>query len=346
MIGLILLELKQFLEILLSSPKGKIIVCNIIDGIQHSLIETSFVVDVLTRASGIMALNGYSNSHEAINTFATIREREYENPLDDGNEPPEFRLGGLHGSFDGENSHDLTCVIRFSTVREIVKTENIESIKELDLRLTEPQEEAQIEPFINDWIRRWNENLTFNRRVQLDQSHTLGLPNSVVWFTTRVSLQKTFGTKRSNKAQLVRDSLGLVQHNQGDLLAALHFPSRLFSKIQSNRPTFFDGANHSRFRTWPDSQSARLNMAWGHTVDLAKVDAEAKVIDGCVERVTLPLSGLALERLGLDCELEFLGRVETNTNKGPVADRDFVHRLSAGISSTQPIEKLLGLLAQ
>ena len=124
---------------------------------------------------------------------------------------------------------------------------------------------------------------------------------------------------RRDRAQRAHDSLGLIHHERAVVLAALHFPARIFEHQASTRPVFADAADHRRFRTWPDRRRARSNRRWGYTVDLRALERGAASADGCPERVTREIPGGDLPEDGR-FELDLLGAVEEALGEGPDAD--------------------------
>jgi hypothetical protein len=176
---------------------------------------------------------------------------------------------------------------------------------------------------------------------------TIGRPlpyPSNCWITSNL-----FGAGRdapsygSDRATEARDELGLIDHREGTFLLRLTFRASsvaALSSCQIARPTFSDLGN-SRFRVSQSSSRAAEYAAagWGATVHLGKF-GETTFPDatGVSERVSssLPLSGLSGLAVG------FLGRVEGDRGLLPKIDDDeaFAQNLELG-RTTQEIREIL-----
>ena len=234
-------------------------------------------------------------------------------------------------------------MVRLSRLRALVHSDDFKRFKRLGLRALEYARDPKAASHIRAWQRWSQEKPASERRIRLDPDQTLGPPDTVAWFTPRRCLQNTLGNGTTNKAQRARDALGLIHQTCGTPLVALHFPGNALVRLQSNRPTFLDAADHARFKAWPDSADARAKEQWGFTVDLEKLTSSGAV-DGCPERVTCAVSGRMLEEAGLSCEVEILGCVNQETDSGPDAHHAFARRLSGDLSACKLADKLKSLL--
>ena len=123
----------------------------------------------------------------------------------------------------------------------------------------------------------------------------------------------------------MRDLLGLVHREEGDMLAAMHFQPHTLSACLSKRPTFADAGRNVRFRAWPDGDAARKDRSWGRTVDLRAFRAAASM-DGCPERVAKSIDAPLLAH-GATFEFELLGAVDAPDLGNDAA---FVKKLANG----------------
>ena len=191
-------------------------------------------------------------------------------------------------------------------------------------------------------IDEWRSKPARARTVRFNPSESLGLGQSVVWFTRRDAITRATATLRgSDRTQAVRNKLGLVHHRVGKTLAALHFPPATLSGVVSARPTFADAASHRRFKTWPDRAGARRRRHWGTTVDLEALDAAAASVDGWPERVTKEINGAVLSQGRF--EFELLGSVPAPPGMSKAADTAFATRLAEGRTMAQIAQKLKDL---
>jgi hypothetical protein len=111
----------------------------------------------------------------------------------------------------------------------------------------------------------------------IDTSSGLGRPGGVFWFTEKPML-------KNPSPESVRDSLGLIHYKNKTGVVVLDFE---LEPTNSHRPTFADAANHSRFKARP--HSATPPPDWGVAIDLAKFDEGAIDPDGLPERVSRSL---------------------------------------------------------
>ena len=123
--------------------------------------------------------------------------------------------------------------------------------------------------------------------------------------------------------------MGLVHHEDGAMLAAMHFQPLTLSAHPSARPTFADAGCHRRFKTWPDDEAAQKERGWGRTVDLRALHAAAASVDGCPERIAKSIPGHSLAN-GATFEFELLGAVRASADQGDAADAAFAMGLSNG----------------
>ena len=166
-----------------------------------------------------------------------------------------------------------------------------------------------------------------------------------VWITGKPILDAKLNGY-GQPADRARDVLGLVHRKPPDVLVALYFPWAVMDKVRSARPTFMDAGDHRRFRARAGARHRQRMTAWGHTVDLAKVSAKAKNVDGLPERVCGEIDSGALAPTG---RFGFtpLGRV--TTKRGHKADTHgnhaaFARRMANGRTNRKLANALLGII--
>ena len=109
-----------------------------------------------------------------------------------------------------------------------------------------------------------------------------------------------------------------------------------------------DAGDHRRFRAQAGARHRRRMASWGHTVDLEKVSAKAKNVDGLPERVCGEIDSGALAPTGGKFGFTPLGRVTTehghdadNTHGNDAA---FARRMANGRTDPDLTNALLRII--
>ena len=190
------------------------------------------------------------------------------------------------------------------------------------------------------------------RTGRLGAGKSIGGHSGSVWITGKPILDKKLAGYEQ-PADRARDVLGLVHRKPQkpqkppDVLVALHFPWAVMDKVRSARPTFMDAGNHLRFRARADARHRRRMASWGHTVDLAKVSAKAKNVDGLPERVCGAIDSGTLAPTDGKFGFTPLGRV--TTKRGHKADTHgnhaaFARRMANGRTDPELANALLAII--
>jgi len=149
------------------------------------------------------------------------------------------------------------------------------------------------------------------------------------------------------RADLVRDRLGLVHYDKGDRLVLLTFDSALAeARPDRGRPTAVDAGGHARFVC--DLSGNRGVDGWGQTADLAQFYGGHGICGGLTERVCGPFPRDA--RASVNMHLRVIGAVQLPRSDGPShGDDNFANALerlyrtlAPGIS---PRDKILSLVS-
>jgi len=266
----------------------------------------------------------YAAPEKLVDALCDLRSGKVSEGVDLRDGLPDIRLCG--DTTPRPFQVDVTCVVPTHVLRGILSPEDRLRLRREGLALPSSEAEFMADSAINEWRSK----PASVRTAQFNPKGSLG--RSVAWFTRRdVFAQTAAGTGASDRTQEVRDKLGLIHHEAGTMLAALHFPRAALSGIASARPTFADAARHRRFKTWPDGANARRCHRWGTTVDLQALNADATSVDGWPERVTKEIGGAALGEGGF--EFELLGSVPAPQGTRSATDATFATRLAGGRST-------------
>lgn len=324
------------IDSLLRCTAGQIVACNVLAGVEHRLLDRAWVKDTLAWMGRLGAYAEYGTPEKLVEALQDLRDGRVPSDVAPGAERPDIRLRG--DAVPSPFQVEVSCVVPTHVLRNIVSHEDRIRLRDEGVAWRSSDAAFMASSTIDEW---WSKPARV-RTVRFNPSESLGLGQSVVWFTRRDAITRATATLRgSDRTQAVRNKLGLVHHRVGKTLAALHFPPATLSGVVSARPTFADAASHRRFKTWPDRAGARRRRHWGTTVDLEALDAAAASVDGWPERVTKEINGAVLSQGRF--EFELLGSVPAPPGMSKAADTAFATRLAEGRTMAQIAQKLKDL---
>ena len=325
----VVMDAESVIDRMLQCIAGQIVGCNIVAGVDNSLIGKGFAKDALEWLGRLAAFDSkYGEPGELVKALRVLWDGVYPPGMSLPASPPEFALRDRIGMDARDRTGAVSCVVPAGLLNRLISPFDMDRFRGEGLIFPS----LSSEPRATDAVKRWRRKTPSERRVRFNPDETLVRPRSVVWFTRRRDLTAALGRRdMGNHAQRARDWLGLVHHGRGVVLAALHFPAQLLRTRASARPTFMDAADHLRFRAWPDGRRARSNRAWGYTVDLGALDRSEPSMDGAPERITRDIPGNELPEDGR-FEFDLLGAVEEALGVGPDADEVYAERLLGGMS--------------
>lgn len=330
----------QAIDRLLLCAAGQIVACNIVAGLENSLIDRQWVSEVLALLCALGDREEYAEPVQFVRALDDLRTHTYPPGVSLPAEQPDFRLHG-NAAAPTPFEVEVSCVLSAWVLGKVMSSEDRERFAREGLAMPTSATDFLADSTIDEWRRRPAKA----RTARIDPASSLGRQHSVVWFTRRDALEEALAAEDArNLAQRTRDLLGLVHHQQGAMLSVIHFPPQTMSTCMSSRPTFADAGGHARFKTWPDGNAARRRRDWGTTVDLRTLDANAPSVDGCPERVTKTFEGRMLSNNGT-FEFNLLGAVQTLLGQGEDADAAFANRLMNGLTAADIGAKLKVLSA-
>ena len=329
------MDTEQVIDRMLQCTAGQIVACNIVAGIDNGLIDRSLPKEAFDWLGRLAAFQPrYRGPGELVKALVVLRDGDFPESVKRLAHPPEFRLRGDPAIAPRDLRGDVSCILPAWLLNRLIAPNDLERLRAEGLVL--PSSTRGFRSAAT--IERWRRMPAVKRRVRFNPDAALGRRHSVVWFTRRRNLAAALGHRgRRDRAQRARDSLGLVHHERGVVLAALHFPARIFERRTSARPAFADAADHRRFKTWPDGRRAQSDRRWGYTVDLHALDRGAASADGCPERVTREIPGLDLPEAGR-FEVDLLGAVQETLGEG--ADDAYAAHLLGALSGGSSIADL------
>ena len=266
---------KELVDNLMKYDRGKIIVCNVLLGLQHKLYDKEFVRSLFDwwAAMAEYSANLKSKvsisdllSNELIKSLDLLLFEPLPNNFRKGQNKPDFSL--VRKSVSKLNFDYYLTVIPYHIFWDYL-------VDEADRR-----EFAARYPgaFQNDVAE-----ISKTHEIGLQQSKTIGNPKKPLWLTLWAEAMPTHPD-----ADSVRDLLGLAHLGQVTKLIALKLPrDKLGAAAAGNmaRPSFTDAGSHSRFKSCTLTTAKRKRSAWGHTTNLKILVEQGKVADGVAERV-------------------------------------------------------------
>lgn len=317
--------ISTFVDVLLSSPRGKIIACNLLDGLNDGLYDQTFMQDLFDWWSGLFVWRhrtfpGFVRSIDSLVNTLSLVLSDIPAGFRPGRARPVFRLRCQHRArtkLVANYLHVIGASFFYGSVLTTKARERLARRGALALHVRSGRAKT---------VHKSKLGLR-----DLSTTYQLGRPNEAVFLTSRASLLHF--EKQPNPANAARDLLGLVHKPHGDELVALSFSCPSLGAHQIVRPTIGDAGVHRRFKTIPDSRKNRTRKAKGIAVNLQKFANGNTVLDGLGEVVihSMPFAEIA------DIQLIPLGYTDgaRGDNSGVDCDEQFANRLSAGRTVTE-----------
>ena len=281
----------RFLSDLCECPRGLVVVCNVLSGLNDGLFDSHFVRQVFDWWHGCLM-----HQLQAIDeSFFPLTPEQFEKEVLDAlnvllfaPKDPSFRAGSLKPDFL------LACMRKPPADPVRGSYCSVMEVQGLiyHLMLTADRRRLgagrgvliggvpgsdEVDAFI----------LAGENSIALRAGSTLGNPHGVFWATPTVGLRR--GMDPASAADRLRDVLGLVHLGEGRALTAIYFPAATVAPGESARPTFADAGGHRRFRARADRSDHRRQVTWGYTICLSRLASGERRIDGRRERVSRPI---------------------------------------------------------
>ncbi|HIJ83299.1 MAG TPA: hypothetical protein HPQ00_03745 [Magnetococcales bacterium] len=333
----------KFTKRLTEFPGGLIIVCNILDGIDQKLLDDNYAQTLFDWWRTLVNWKGdrtpppgISDSdlpNEIMGCFNILLYHPLPNAFRPGESRPNFFLAGIHRRLRNINNFGKFINVTDGNVflqHVIHEDERRRLFGSVTSHFTKtPSHELSL--FMGHGTIS----------VVLRDSSTVGNPDRLLWIApdryNGTSLSDVF--PRPDAANQLRDLLGLNHYTKGTGLVALHLPLDAVKAGVHARPTVADSGGHVRFKSRPDLPKHFKQRAWGFTVDLAKLSANADILDGWPERVVEPIpcwwfGNLTITPLGFLSETR--GKI-----KGMDDDATYAKRLRVAHGTQKDILKRL-----
>ena len=334
-------EKQEFVNKLVADDLGRIVVCNVLDGHAEGHPMQSDVKQYFEWWIDLCVHQRLRSITKVLAAMDTLRNGKYPGTFKPGVKRPDFRFRCPKRRPRKQRSFQELCsTVPALVLREVIDDKTRDALKAKSIHFPA----THSSDWTDDFIRTMIDIPGSLRTGRFGAGKSIGRSGGV-WITGKPILD----AKLNGYGQLadrVRDVLGLVHQKPPAVLVALHFPWAVMDKVRSARPTLMDAGSHKRFRAQADARHRRRMAAWGHTVDLAKLSAKAKNVDGLPERVCGEIDSGALAPTG---EFGFtpLGRVTTERGHEMDThgnDAAFARRMARGRTNPELANALLEII--
>ena len=341
-------EKREFVNKLVAKNLGRIVICNVVDGHAEGLLMKIDVkqyfewwIDLCAHLES-QSKKGSQSDNEVLAAMNTLRNGKYPRTFKAGEKRLDFRFRcPKRRPRKQRRFRELCSTVPAWVLRDVIDdtTKNELAAKSIHFPANDSSDWA------DDFVRTMMDIPDSLRTGRLGAGKSIGR-SGIVWITGKPILDEELNGYEQ-PADRARDVLGLVHQEPPKVLVALHFPWAVMDKVRSARPTFMDAGDHRRFRAQADARHRRRMASWGHTVDLEKVSAKAKNVDGLPERVCGEIDSGALAPTDGKFGFNPLGRVTTegshdaNTHDNNAA---FARRMANGRTDRELANALLAII--
>lgn len=278
--------MEKFVDQILSDHRGQIIICNILDGLDEGLYNKDFICKLLDWWKVLYSHMGGSKS-TLLSTLNALVFNQMPIGFRKGIIKPNFRLICCRKTRVINDDTELTTVIPVFVFKFIIHKKDMDRLHSQGVEF--PSDEWQ--PWNEEAINSLMNLPDAHRKIRIDAGKTIS--KHLLWYTIKKGFENAL-LKGTDYADQVRDALGLVHHEQGKILIALHLSGNALKYVNSGRPTFSDAGIHKRFKTRADKLTNKQRKAWGHTADLGHFASGKPCVDGLPERIAEPIGNNAL----------------------------------------------------
>ena len=334
-------EKRKFVDALVATDLGRIVVCNVVDGYAEGHLMKIDVKQYFEWWIDLCVHQRLRSITKVLAAMGTLRNGKYPSTFKAGAKRPDFRFRcPKRRPRKQRRFRELCSTVPALVLREVIDDKTRDALKAKAIHFPTTHNSD----WTDDFVRTMMDLPDSLRTGHFGSGKSIGRSGSV-WITGKPILDAKLNGY-GQPADRARDVLGLVHRQPPDVLVAFHFPWAVMDNVRSARPTFMDAGDHRRFRAQAGARHRRRMAAWGHTVDLAKVSAKAKNVDGLPERVCGEIDSGALaptDRFGFTP----LGRV--TTERGHSADTHgndaaFARRMANGRTNRKLATALSGII--
>lgn len=277
----------DFLDCLLECPRGQIVLCNMLDGLDEELFAQDFVRDVFNWWHDYFLFRfpntGDCNTENELLATLDLLLFELTPPnYQHVTTRPDFHFACGYATHDEDDNGYLHVTDVHGFIFHLMASEARDRNLD-DITISPEPTDKEVAGF----------NLKKPRKIRLKEKNadgspmTLGRKGRGLWFTSADQLPGN--GKVTLSADNVRDYLGLVHYVKDTALMTIRLPAYILKTAKTGRPTFADAGGHTRFKARADLPKHQKNKAWGYAADLDSFATSGKTIDGWPERIAAPL---------------------------------------------------------
>lgn len=334
-------EKREFVDALVATDPGRIVVCNVVDGHAEGHLKQIDVKRYFEWWIDLCVHQGLRSITQKLAGMGTLQNGKYPRSFKAGVQRPDFLFRCPKRRPRKQRKFEELCsAVPALVLREVIDDTTRDALKAKSIHFPATHSSDWTDDFVKSMI-----DLPDSLRTgRIGSGKSIGRSGSI-WITGKPILDEKLDGY-DQPADQTRDVLGLVHRKPPDVLVAFHFPWAVTDKVRSARPTFMDAGDHRRFRAQAGARHRQRMVAWGHTVDLAKASANAKNMDGLPERVCGEIDSGALAPTGV-FGFTPLGRVTTERGHGADThgnDAAFAQRMANGRTNSKLADALLGII--
>ncbi len=268
---------REFIDILKDEPQWVIVMCNLLAGLKAKLYSESFVKKAI------------GDWRESYLRYLSAGEP---NPV----------AAAIHDMADYNRMH-----VTVETDANISCTHSLPAIRASQLT-TDPEDRSSLAA--NTKLGTGHPSsprFTATQLVKISKGRVIGdpkRPERPVFLASFRDIEPLL--KNEDKADQIRDKLGLVNWKEGTEYVMLKFQGEQLASLQHGRPTFADAGSHRRFKATASAKENQKKRDWGFALDLKAFAQRNNSPDGGRERICNQIRG---ESLAPEVQLHPLGFV-------------------------------------
>lgn len=336
---------RQLIDQLLTTPRGRVIVCNLIDSVAEKLINRPqlrlFLAWWCKSIPAIAAIpTPKANANPLFDTLTKLsldtgewRKLASGMPGSTKLDPakPDFRLCG-QSQVAHHPRHRLATTMRAETFFSYLAGEAKTSVL-ANLELNVAPDGPRV---------AWDDagRVKSARSDRIKPGARLGMKGGVAWYTQASAVRPLI---EFGDADGVRDTLGLAHIGPGAHMIAIFFAPAALAADECGRPSALEagGANGARFMCAPSGGSGKRARTWGQTAHLGRIAQGDTNIDGAPERITKPIDAAQLGKV----DIRSIGHISnTRGTKRNESDDAFANILSGQRSIAELKATMLDLI--
>ena len=247
----------EFVDALVATDLGRIVVCNVVDGHAEGHLMKIDVKQYFEWWIDLCVHQRLRSITKILAAMGTLRNGKYPGTFKAGAKRPDFRFRcPKRRPRKQRRFQELCSTVPALVLREVIDDKTRDALKAKSIHFPA----THSSDWTDDFIRTMMDIPDSLRTGRFGSGKSIGRSGSV-WITGKPILDAKLNGYRQ-PADPARDVLGLVHRKPPDVLVALHFPWAVTDKVRFARPTFMDAGDHRRFRAQAGARHRRRMAAF------------------------------------------------------------------------------------